>query len=242
MRLATDMEAMVILLTSDVPIADLRRRRILSIVRSAGDGCRMEINMAKGFIYIMTNPALKGMVKIGYAKDVEARRKQLSTTALPYEYEIYATYETSGNLEDKKLHKMIDNLNPDLRISKNREFFVLAPEDAYELLEAIATISGTKDKLKKAKVALAKKQKTKRPPVNFTKCNIPIGAELVYVEDSNVVATVVDERKVLYNNEITSLSAISDRIKGYSTSGPTFFTYHGKTISQIAEETQWKGM
>ena len=48
----------------------------------------MEINMAKGFIYIMTNPALKGMVKIGYAKDVEARRKQLSTTALPYEYEI----------------------------------------------------------------------------------------------------------------------------------------------------------
>lgn len=237
------MEAMVILLTSDVQIADLRRRRILSIVRSVGDGCREgRCNMAKGFIYIMTNPALKGMVKIGYAKDVEARRKQLSTTALPYEYEIYATYETSGNLEDKKLHKMIDNLNPDLRISKNREFFVLAPEDAYELLEAIATISGTKDKLKKVKVAPEKKQKTKRPPVNFTKCNIPVGAELVYVEDSNVVATVVNDRKVLYNNEITSLSAISDGIKGYSTSGPTFFTYHGKTISQIAEETQWKGM
>ena len=44
----------------------------------------------------MTNPALKDMVKIGYATDVESRRKQLSTTALPYEYEIYATYETSG--------------------------------------------------------------------------------------------------------------------------------------------------
>lgn len=39
---------------------------------------------------------------------------------------------------------MIDNLNPDLRISKNREFFILSPEDAYELLESIATISGTK--------------------------------------------------------------------------------------------------
>lgn len=38
--------------------------------------------MAKGFIYIMTNPALKDMVKIGYATDVESRRKQLSTTAL----------------------------------------------------------------------------------------------------------------------------------------------------------------
>ena len=47
--------------------------------------------MSKGYIYIMTNPCLKNMVKIGYAADVEARRKQLSTTALPYEYEVYAT-------------------------------------------------------------------------------------------------------------------------------------------------------
>lgn len=74
--------------------------------------------MSKGYIYIMTNPALKDMVKIGYAKDVEARRKQLSATALPYDYEIYALYETPGKLEDKKLHRMIDSLNQDLRVSK----------------------------------------------------------------------------------------------------------------------------
>lgn len=75
--------------------------------------------MAKGYIYIMTNPALPDMVKIDYATDVENRRKQLSTTALPYDYEVYATYEPAGNLEDKKLHKLIDNLNPDLRITKS---------------------------------------------------------------------------------------------------------------------------
>ncbi|MBP5208352.1 MAG: GIY-YIG nuclease family protein [Clostridia bacterium] len=69
--------------------------------------------MASGYIYIMTNPSLKDMVKIGYAANVEERRKQLSTTALPYDYEVYATYETPGNLEAKKLHKLIDNLNPD---------------------------------------------------------------------------------------------------------------------------------
>ena len=103
--------------------------------------------MSKGYIYVMTNPCLKNMVKIGYAADVELRRKQLSTTALPYEYEVYATYETSGNLEDKKLHRLIDNLNPDLRVSKNREFFVMKPKEAYELLEAIAIISGSQDKL-----------------------------------------------------------------------------------------------
>ena len=51
--------------------------------------------MAKGYIYIKTNLALQNMVKIGYVKGVEQRRKQLSTTALPYDYEIYATYENS---------------------------------------------------------------------------------------------------------------------------------------------------
>ena len=196
--------------------------------------------MAKGYIYIMINPALNGMVKIGYATDVETRRQQLSTTALPYEYEIYATYETSGKLEDKKLHKLIDNLNPDLRVSKNREFFVMDPEDAYELLESIAIISGTKEKLKKIKLCESKKQHVRKPPVNFAKCGIPIGAELVFIEDPTVVATVVSERKVQYNDEITSLSAISDRIKGYSTSGPSFFKYNGKLVADIARQTQWK--
>lgn len=196
--------------------------------------------MSKGYIYIMTNPALKDMVKIGYASDVETRRKQLSTTALPYEYEVYATYETSGNLEDKKLHKMIDNLNPDLRVSKNREFFVMSPEEAYELLESIATISGIIGKLKRTKVCETKKQRIKKPPVNFAKCGIPVGAELVFVEDPSVVAIVVSDRKVQYKEEITSLSAISDSIKGYSTSGPQFFTYKGVTVSDIAKKTQWK--
>lgn len=196
--------------------------------------------MAKGYIYIMTNPALKGMVKIGYAADVEQRRQQLSTTALPYEYEIYATYETSGNLEDKKLHKMIDNLNPDLRVSKNREFFVMTPQQAYELLESIATISGTSDKLKKVKATPAQVQKTKKPAINFMECGLKEGDELVFVDDPTIKVTIVDEHKVLYNNEITSLSAIAKQIKGYPVAGPHFFMYDGKMLDDIAAETQWK--
>ncbi len=199
--------------------------------------------MAKGYIYIMTNPCLRDMVKIGYATDVEARRRQLSTTALPYEYEIYATYETSGKLEDKKLHKLIDTLNSDLRVSQNREFFIMTAEDAYELLESIAIISGTQDKLKKEQAVphAASTLKIRKPPVNFVKCGIPMGAELVYVEDSAVRVTVVSERKVLYNNEQTSLSAIVRNIKGIPAAhGPRYFTYNGELVSDIASRTQWK--
>ena len=199
--------------------------------------------MSKGYIYIMTNPGLRDMVKIGYATNVEERRKQLSTTALPYDYEIFATYETSGKLEDKKLHKLIDNLNPDLRVSKNREFFIMSAEDAYELLEAIATISGSQDKLKKlcTNDSSTDSKKTKKPPVNFVKCNIPIGAELVYVDDPNVRVIVATERKVQYNNELTSLSAIVQNIKGIqAAAGPNYFTYNGEIVSEIAARTQLK--
>lgn len=74
------------------------------------------------------------------------RRKQLSTTVLPYEYEVYATYVTTGNLEDLKLHQLIDKVNSDLRVSKNRELYVMTPQDAYELLEVIVLISDMKDR------------------------------------------------------------------------------------------------
>ncbi|MCI5722529.1 MAG: GIY-YIG nuclease family protein [Erysipelotrichaceae bacterium] len=195
--------------------------------------------MAKGYIYIMTNPGLQKMVKIGYAKDVEQRRKQLSTTALPYDYEIYATYETPGNLEDKKLHKLIDNLNPDLRVSKNREFFIMTPEDAYELLEAIATISGSLDKLQKMKTTQPK-QVSKKPPIDFYACGLKKGDELVCTEDPSIKVTIESEHKVLFNEELTSLSAIMKDIKGYNVAGSLFFTFNGELLTDIAERTQWK--
>lgn len=201
--------------------------------------------MAKGYIYIMTNPCLQNMVKIGYATDVEERRKQLSTTALPYDYEVYATYETTGKLEDKKLHRLIDNLNSDLRVSKNREFFVMSAEEAYELLESIAIISGSQGRLKKmvgeTDPNTQNVHKVKKPPVNFAKCGIPMGAELVFVEDSSVKVIVESERKVLYNDELTSLSAVAAKLKGCKAiQGPSYFTYNGKLVCDIARETMWK--
>lgn len=197
--------------------------------------------MAKGYIYIMTNPCLRDMVKIGYAANVEERRKQLSTTALPYDYEVYATYETPGKLEDKKLHKLIDNLNPDLRVSKNREFFIMTPQDAYDLLEAIAIITGSQDKLHKRDIPeTSDDRRSRKPAVNFLECNIPIGAELVFLDDPTVRVTVVSERKVQYNNEITSLSAVASSIKGHRVAGPSYFSYNGRIVADIAHDTQWR--
>ena len=82
--------------------------------------------------------------------------------------------------------------------------------------------------------------KAKKPPVNFSKCGIPVGAELVFVDDSTIKATVYDDRKVSYNGNLTSLSAIAKEIKGYQCAGPSFFTYNGELVCDIAARTQWK--
>ena len=101
-----------------------------------------------GFIYIMTNPVMPGLVKIGYATDAEKRRKELShASGVPADFVIYATYAVPVKLADKKVHNLIIALNPTLKFNPKKEFFTMEPETAYKILEALASIHGRLDKL-----------------------------------------------------------------------------------------------
>jgi len=109
----------------------------------------------KGQIYIFTNPSFPEYVKIGYAEDVNERLRVLnSSSAVPFAFRVYATYEVDYKLEDKQVHKMIDAINPELRSSevvngkvRKREFFQMSKEQAYTILECMAKMSGTIDRL-----------------------------------------------------------------------------------------------
>ena len=110
-----------------------------------------------GYIYILKNPSFKEYVKIGYADDVEKRVAQLNKTeCTPFAFRIYATYKVDSRLSDLPLHQLIDSLNPNLR-SKDvidekvrvREFFAMSPEQAFDILLAIAKINGLTENLKK---------------------------------------------------------------------------------------------
>ena len=107
-----------------------------------------------GYIYILTNKSFNksDCIKIGYSdkSNLEERVKALSNTSVPEPFEVYATYEVpkiEGNMPDKKIHNMIQILNPSLRMNASREFFEMEPWDAYEMLKSIAEIHGTKDRL-----------------------------------------------------------------------------------------------
>lgn len=215
--------------------------------------------MARGFIYIFTNPSFPQYVKIGYAADVKQRLDELNrSTAVPFAFRVYATYEVDSALSDKKLHSILDKLNPDLRSTevidgkkRIREFYAMPPEDAYSILEAIAEINGYTHRLKKWKATEAEQEDEKlaqeineqhqerKSPFAFSKCGINVGEKIEFYyprnENSGKICVVVDDKHVEYNSEIWSLSALAKHFSNRKgeLAGPRYFMYKGKMLNDI---------
>lgn len=208
-----------------------------------------------GCIYILTNPSFPEYVKIGYATNLETRLRQLNRSeTIPYAFRAYAIYEVEKALTDKELHKLIDKLNPDLRTIDNfdgkarvKEFYAMSAEDAYGLLECIAKISGTVDRLKRVKpegheiedekIAQEVKDTARRGPFRFGECGIPVGAELTYVDNPSIKVKVVDDRHIQYGSETTSLSALARRLKGFDhpVQGTLWFKYQDEILADLRD-------
>ena len=214
--------------------------------------------MAKGVIYILTNPSFPDYVKIGYATDIEKRLKQLNRSeTIPFAFRVYAIYEVDKSLTDKELHKLIDNLNPDLRTIETfdgkervKEFYAMSPEDAYGLLECIAKISGTISRLKRLtpegheifdeQIANEIKETAKRGPFRFSECGISPGSEIVFIDDTSIRPIVIDDRHIEYDGETTSLSALARKIKGfdYPVQGTLWFSYNGEKLNDLRDRVE----
>lgn len=214
----------------------------------------------KGYIYILTNPSFPEYVKIGYAEDVERRLRELNRSeCIPFAFRVYATYEVNSALSDKKVHEIIDRLNPDLRSidtldgkERKREFYAMSPEDAYNLLESIAEINGLSDKLvlvkpknhevEAIKLAeeIAVEQSTRNENFSFEKCNIPVGAVLDYIYDEHIKCTVVTDRKVEYNGQTMYLTGLAKLLLNRKTGvcGPAYFKYNGKYLNEYYNKYQ----
>lgn len=209
--------------------------------------------MEKGVIYILTNPSFPEYVKIGYADNLKQRLSQLNRSeCIPFR--VYATYEVDSRLSDKKIHSIIDRINPDLRSIENfngqkrvREFYAMTPEDAYGILEAIAEIHGYTERLKKYRMTESEEQDEKLAQeldnenterasnFSFSACQISVGEQIEYYANPDIKATVVDDRTVRYEEQNYSLTALAKKLSGkkYSIAGPKFFKYKGEWLNDI---------
>ena len=212
----------------------------------------------KGVIYILQNPAFKEYVKIGYAHDIEKRLRQLNRSeTIPFAFRVYAIYEVKSALTDMELHKLIDNLNPDLRTIETfdgkkrvKEFYAMSPEDAYSILESIAKISGTIDCLKRLtpegheilddEIANEVKENARRGPFRFSEVGIKIGEKIVYIEDTSIQPIVVDDRHIEWNNQTTSLSALAQQLKNFNhaVQGTLWFTHKGVKLTDLRDQME----
>lgn len=213
-----------------------------------------------GVIYILTNPSFPDYVKIGYARNLNDRLQQLNRTeCTPFAFRAYATYEVPVNLSDKKLHSLIDKLNPDLRSIDNcngrtrvREFYAMSPQDAYSILEAIAGMHGFEDRLRliepnadeAEEMQVAEEiAKDRRSRFSFDECRIPYGSTLEFwytsAKPSEVRCTVTDDRHVEYGGETCTLSGLAGKLLNRtSVRGPSYFKYEGEWLNDIRERME----
>jgi hypothetical protein len=208
----------------------------------------MEKQDNKGIVYVLTNLAMPGLVKIGMTtrESIDTRMKELYSTGVPVPFDcVYACEVKVSDCAkiEKALHKAFE---PN-RVNANREFFRIKPEQATAILElfgrkditneVIAEIEN--DLTPEDKVAGEKIKSSRRPSMNYREMGINIGAKLIFVKDPSVQVTISGDRKVLYNGEELSLTAVTKKLMGvtHSLQPTAYWEYESKNLRDIYDET-----
>jgi len=95
----------------------------------------LEYSIVAGFVYILTNPAFPGVLKIGFTtRSVESRIAEFnSATAVPAPFEIVAYYSSHDPKKDERtVHLALDSCR-----APGKEFFAIKPKQALDMLNEV---------------------------------------------------------------------------------------------------------
>jgi hypothetical protein len=199
--------------------------------------------VANEVVYVLANPAMPGLVKLGKTTqaDVKIRMGQLYTTGVPVPFEcIYAI-----EVEDcTKVESAIHIAFGPSRINPSREFFKIDPEQAVAILSLLGQKEVTPEVSAELNSNISQAEKDsatklqKRPKMNFSEMNIPVGSELIY-KDGTTTAEVRDEKKVIISGHITTLTAATRELMdiNYSVQPSPHWTFNGRLLKDIYEDT-----
>jgi hypothetical protein len=197
-----------------------------------------------GIVYVLTNPAMPGLTKIGKTsqEEISLRLKQLYTTGVPVPFECYFACQVK---DFEKVEEAFHFAFDDLRVNPKREFFRIEPEKVKTVLQLLSIQDVTPqveseitEDLDDVDKESGENLKRRRPPMNFNEMNIPVGAILNY-RKGNVQVTVADEKHVKYENEVCSLTAVTKGLLGseYNVQPAPHWSYDGKSLKEIYDET-----
>lgn len=204
----------------------------------------METTNNQGIVYILTNPAMPNLIKIGMTthEDVKLRMAQIYTTGVPLPFEcVYAARVANHEKVEKALHVAF---GPD-RVNPKREFFEIEANQAIAIIKLMEVEDVTPKVAREreevdevdrdAGEAYARK---KRPRFNFGEMGIVPGSELISVANGEKVI-VLDDRGVNFRGEETSLTNATRIIldNGYHVAPGPYWTYNGRKLRDIYNET-----
>lgn len=191
-------------------------------------------------VYILTNEAMPGIVKIGMteADSVESRMAQLSAhSGVPLPFECYFAAEVDAS---RRIESILHQLFSEQRINPRREFFRIDPE---KVVLAIS-IGSFKEVTPGVVIAEAEdrqaleKEKARRPRIRLAALGIHPGAVLTFSRDESITATVLPDNRVSYKGTEMSLSAAAlDALHslGYRTpaaSGSEHWLFEGELLDE----------
>ena len=201
--------------------------------------------MNDGIVYVLTNPAMPKLVKIGKTgRGVETRLNDLYTTGVPLPFECaYA-----ARVEDMdKVEKAFHNAFGPYRVNPRREFFEIEPEQAIGLLDLMkledmtpAMQAEAEQVDVQAKASAEKLKRSRRPSLNYLEMGIPIGSTLLYQGDGETTCTVADGRKVSFEGRSLSLSKLTAELRqdpDRAIRGPAHWSFNGRLLNDLYEET-----
>ena len=189
-------------------------------------------------VYVLTNPSIPDIVKIGMTSDLTTRMRSLYNSSVPVPFECYfACTVKNMSFVEKQLHDGFD----DFRVNPKREFFRIDPERVVSILKMVMIEDVTpKEDIVEDEIDQRSldKEKKVRGRFNFDMIGVPVGSILTFVKDPTITSTVVDKHKIKFEDEIHSLSSSTLKIvhrMGYTwkqVSGPTYWMYEGETLTE----------
>lgn len=195
-------------------------------------------------VYILTNPAMPELIKIGKTtqQEVGERMKQLYGTGVPFPFDCaFACQVKDANEAEKALHFAFGND----RVNPNREFFKIEAERVIAVLKLLKVDEITtqfEKQLEEDMEAIDKQsaknfKKKKLPNMNFHELGMPNGSELIFKKDGQMKVTVVSEKKVEFNGDIYSLASVTKKLlklpDDYPLRPSPYWIFNRKTVKEI---------
>lgn len=195
--------------------------------------------MNKQIVYVLTNAAMPGYVKIGFTKrELNLRLNDLDNTSVPIPFEcVYAREVENARAVEKLLHSSYS----EFRTRSNREFFEVPIQNIiYDLQLFIGTdvILDNTSGLNEEDIQVREKAKIRRERFSFKMVEIPVDEQLHFYKDPNTICKVLDNNKVLFEGKEMSLSqsalmVLNKQVNDWKTvSGPTCWTYESETLDK----------